>query len=115
MVQGVSITNNNLLFHFSDPRKKMLHKFLRMNSPVKTLINRRLDWSVTKSMTKLKAHASNSICQSFFCRNLNERNSRSSLEVSRIDRFPFSIAMEAPPHVHAEALFYKIETINLYF
>ena len=32
----------------------------------------------------------------FFCLDLNERNSRSLLEVCRIDRFPFSIAMEDP-------------------
>ena len=80
------------MFQFSDPSKKMLHKFLRMHSPVKTLTNLRVDWSwsVTKSMTKLKAHPSNS---KFFC----------LLEVSRIDRFPFSKAVEAPPHVHVEA------------
>ena len=32
----------------------------------------------------------------FFCLDLNERNPRSLLEISRIDRLPFSIAMEAP-------------------
>ena len=90
------------MFQFSDPSKKMLHKFLRMHSPVKTLTNLRVDWSwsVTKSMTKLKAHPSNS---KFFCRSLDKRNLRSLLEVSRIDRFPFSKAVEAPPHVHVEA------------
>ena len=48
----------NLLFHFSDPSKKMLSKFLHVNSPVKTLTNLRLDcfWSMTKRVTKLKAH-----------------------------------------------------------
>ena len=76
------------MFQFSDPSKKMLHKFLRMHSPVKTLTNLRVDWSgrVTKSVTKLKAHPSNS---KFFCRSLDKRNLRSLLEVSRIDRFPF--------------------------
>ena len=41
-----------------------------------------------------KSNFSNFICQSFFV---------VSLDFFRIDRFPFSIAMEAPPHVHAEA------------
>ena len=37
-------TNSYLLLHFSDPSKKMLGKFLHMNSPVKTLTNLKLDW-----------------------------------------------------------------------
>ena len=71
-----------------------------MNTPVKTLTNLRLDWfwSVTKRVTKLNAHLSN-----FIGRNLNKRNQRSLLEYSRIDRFQYFIAMEAPPPVHANS------------
>ena len=127
--QEVIITNHKLLFHFSDPSKKMLHAFLRMNLPVKTLTNLRLywSWSVTKSVTKLKGTSFKLYLSIFFCRRLNKRNWRSLLEFSRIDSFPFSIPMVSPPHVHAEAtltenywvplsvVFYKIESINLYF
>ena len=50
MEQEVIITNHNLLFHFSDPSKKMVHTFLRMNSAIDW------SWSVTKSVTKLTAN-----------------------------------------------------------
>ena len=50
MEQEVIITNHNLLFHFSDPSKQMVHTFLRMNSAIDW------SWSVTKSVTKLKAN-----------------------------------------------------------
>ena len=75
----------------------MLGKFLHLNSPVKTLTNLKLDWfsSVNNGVTKLKAHLSNFICDSFFFISL--------LEYSLIDRFQYSMAMEAPPHVYAEA------------
>ena len=38
MEQEVIITNHNLLFHFSDPSKKMVHTFLRMNSAVDSVV-----------------------------------------------------------------------------
>ena len=47
--QEVFITTHNLLFHFSDRSKKMLHTFLDMNPAIDW------SWSVTKSVTKLKA------------------------------------------------------------
>ena len=72
-----------------------------MNSPVETLTNRRLDWSW--SVTELKAIFQTLFVKVFFCRQLNKPNSRSLLDFFRIDRFPFSVAMEAPPHVYAEA------------
>ena len=93
MEQEVIITNHNLLFHFSDPSKKMLHTFLHMNPAIDW------SWSVTKSLTKLKAILYLNLFLSIF--NLSKRNLRYLLEFSRIDRFPFSIAMEAPPHVRA--------------
>ena len=49
MEPEVIIRNHNLLFHFSDPSKKMLHTFLRMNPAIDW------SWTVTKSVTKLKA------------------------------------------------------------
>ena len=64
-----------------------------------------------------KSNFSNSICQRFLLlfkqtkqtkinknKPTNKPNSRSLLDFFCIDRFPFSKAMEAPPHVHAEAL-----------
>ena len=74
MEQEVIITNHDLLFHFSDPSKKMVHTFLRMNLAIDW------SWSVTKSVTKLKA-----ILQTLFefnlsIFNLTKRNLRSLLE-----------------------------------
>ena len=73
-----------------------------MNSPVENLTNRRLGWSW--SMTnKLKA-----IFQTLFVKVflllVKQTKFKTLLDFFRIDRFPFSIAIEAPPHVHVEAL-----------
>ena len=83
------IANHNQLFHFSDPSKS-----------VETLTNRRLDWSW--SVTKLKAIFQIPFVQVFLLL-VKETKFKIFIGFFRIERFPFSIAMEAPPHLHAEA------------
>ena len=94
-----------------------------MNSPVETLTNRRLDWSW--SMTKLKAIFQILFVQVFLLL-VKETKFKIFIGFFRIERFPFSIVMEAPPHVHAEVplknywvslieVFYDTTSIRLYF
>ena len=85
----IMIANHNQLFHFSDPSKS-----------VETLTSRRLDWSW--SVTKLKAIFQILFVQVFLLL-VKETKFKIFIGFFRIERFPFSIAMEAPPHLHAEA------------
>ena len=72
-----------------------------MNSPVETLTNRRLDWSW--SVTTLKAIFETLFVKVFLLLVKKKNKFKIFIRFFRIYRFPFSIAMEAPPHVHAEA------------
>ena len=83
------IANHNQLFHFSDHSKS-----------VETLTNRRLDWSW--SVTKLEAIFQILFVQVFLLL-VKETKFKIFIGFFRIERFPFSIAMEAPPHLYAEA------------
>ena len=71
-----------------------------MNSTVETLTSRKLDWSW--GVTKLKAIFETLFVKVFCCQLKKKNKFKIFIGFFRIYRFPFSIAMEAPPHVHAE-------------
>ena len=96
MEQEVIITNHNLLFHFSEwPQYEDAAYVFTHESSYRLVLER------DQKRDQAKSLPSNSIWIYFLSIfNLSKRNLRYLLEFSRINGFPFSIVMEAPPHVH---------------